>query len=463
MRDLPAAARRAAFVAASVTSCVAACFAACVAAPVAAFLLARAADSLPSAAFAATRETGPDGGAPRPILITIDDLPIGLERLHPDPADRERITNGLLAALARHRIRAVAFVIWGHVTGDADRALLGRWLDAGHELGNHTRSHPGLTRTSKEEYLADAEAGRAGLQSFLDPRGARVRFFRFPYLQEGDTADKLEGVRRYLESSGQRGLPVTIDDEDWSFEAPFLEAEGVRDTRRARLVAADYQAALRGEVRHHEATADELFGRVVPQVLLLHANAVGASEWDRLFTWLEQTHHRFAGADEVLADEAFAAPPGFVAPYGCGLWDRIAHQREEEAMRRDLAALLAAQSDAWTRGDLDAFCSVYADDALYLAPSGEVRGRAAVLERYRAHYPDRQAMGSLRLDIEEIRPVWGMEVLPSDDAIPGAIHGATVVARWILTDAGHKETSGRTLLVFHRVRNRWEIVQDASM
>jgi uncharacterized protein (TIGR02246 family) len=400
---------------------------------------------------------------PRPILITVDDLPIGMPRLHPDPADRERITSSLLATLARHRVPAVAFVIWGHVEGDADRALLGRWLDAGHELGNHTKSHPGYTKSSIEDYRADAEAGRAGLQAFLEPRGARVRFFRFPYLQEGDTEEKLEAMRRYLEASGQRGLPVTIDDEDWSFESPFLEARGRGDGRGARQVAADYQAALRAAIRHHESTSDALFGRRVPQVLLLHANAVGASEWDRLFTWLEENGHRFAGPDEVLADDAFARPPRFAAVYGCALWDRIAHEREEDATRADLAALLAAQSDAWTRGDLDAFCSVYADDAIYLSPGGEVRGRAAVLERYRGRYPDRQAMGTLRLDIEEVRPIWGMEVLPSDDAVPGAIHGATVVARWSLTYTDRKEASGRTLLVFHRVRGRWEIVQDASM
>jgi ketosteroid isomerase-like protein len=290
-----------------------------------------------------------------------------------------------------------------------------------------------------------------------------VRFFRFPYLQEGDTPEKLEAMRRYLDASGQRGLPVTIDDEDWSFEAPFLAAKKLGEPRRARQIAADDEAALRAAIRHHEATSDELFGRAAPQVLLLHANAIGASEWDRLFTWLEETGHRFAPADEVLADEVFARLPRFAAVYGCSLWDRISHEREEEAMRSDLAALLAAQSDAWTRGDLDAFCSIYADDALYLSPAGEVRGRSAVLDRYRGRYPDRAAMGTLRLTIEEVRPIWGMEVLPSDDAVPGAIHGATVVARWSLTYPDRKEASGRTLLVFHRVRGHWEIVQDASM
>jgi hypothetical protein len=42
----------------------------------------------------------------RPILITVDDLPLSTG-LHRTPAEREAVTRGLLAALARHGIRAV--------------------------------------------------------------------------------------------------------------------------------------------------------------------------------------------------------------------------------------------------------------------------------------------------------------------------------------------------------------------
>jgi peptidoglycan/xylan/chitin deacetylase (PgdA/CDA1 family)/ketosteroid isomerase-like protein len=404
-----------------------------------------------------------DAAPPRPILVSVDDLPVGGGSLHTDPADRARITDGLLGALRRHGIHAVAFVIWGHVATDADRAILARWIDAGHELGNHTRGHLDYTRTAVDAYLADVEAGRAGLQSLLDGRGARVRFFRFPYLDEGDTPDKLDAMRRYLASSRQTAVPVTIDDQDWSFDRPFVEARRAGDARRARQVGDDYLAALRLAVRHHEATGDALFGRRVPQILLLHANAVGAGEWDDLFSWLEATGHRFATADEVLADPAFGEPPRFVAPNGPGLWDRIAHQREEDQVRDALAALLEKQSAAWTRGDLDAFCAVYADDALFLSPSGLTRGRDAVLARYRSRYPDAAAMGSLRLDIDEVRPFWGIEVTPAGDAVPGRIHGATVAARWTLSYPDRPAASGRTLIVFRRGLDGWQIVQDASM
>jgi peptidoglycan/xylan/chitin deacetylase (PgdA/CDA1 family)/ketosteroid isomerase-like protein len=399
----------------------------------------------------------------RPILVTVDDLPIGSSRLHPDPDERAAITRDLLEVLRRHRVPAVGFVIWGGVKGPADTALLEHWLAAGFELGNHSSGHLDFTRTDAAAYVADVEKGRAGLQGLLDPRGGRCRLFRFPMLREGDTGDKLDAMRRYLDDSGQRPVPVTIDNQDWSFEEPYVEAVRRGDRARAREIAADYQAALRAAVRHHGKRGDALFGRPVPQILLLHANAIGAAGWDDLFTWLERTGHRFATADEVLRDPAFADPPRFVGRYGPGLWDRIAHVREDRQARDALTRLIDDQAAAWSRGDLDVFCAAYADDALFISPSGTVRGRRAVLDRYRARYPDGAAMGTLRLEIEEIRPLWGMEVTPAGDAVPGSIHGASVAARWTLAYPDRPSAAGRTLLVFRRDRDGWVIVQDASL
>src|SRR5487761_2600387 len=86
-------------------------------------------------------------GAPpgRPVLVTVDDLPIAADRLHPEAVERARLTEDLLKVLAQHHVRAVGFVEGKNVHGPIDEALLGRWVDAGHELGNQTDSHPSLT------------------------------------------------------------------------------------------------------------------------------------------------------------------------------------------------------------------------------------------------------------------------------------------------------------------------------
>jgi uncharacterized protein (TIGR02246 family) len=124
--------------------------------------------------------------------------------------------------------------------------------------------------------------------------------------------------------------------------------------------------------------------------------------------------------------------------------------------RAEVTAVLKTQSEAWNRGDLAAFTSVYAEDATFLSPSGLTKGRAEVLARYRKRYPDAKAMGTLSLEVIEVRPV----------PVGGPALGASVAARWKLSypgDAERKTAEGLTLLVLRRAGGSWEIVQDASM
>lgn len=399
----------------------------------------------------------------RPIVVTVDDLPCSSRSLHASADERRAITRGLLAALERHGIDAVGLVTWGNVQDDTDRESLEMWLDAGHELGNHSMRHLSYTATDVERYIADVDSCRARLAALLEPRGRSVRFFRFPFLREGDTREKVDAMRAYLEASGQRNLPVTLDDQDWSYERPWVEARRAGRARDLERIACDYQAALRAEILDQERRGDELAGRTLPQILLLHANEVGAAQWDALFTWLTETGHEFVVADEAFADPILNDVPPVVAERGFGAWDRIAMARRDEEARAEVAALLDAQAAAWNRGDLEEFCAVYAEDAVFAAPSGLTRGRQAVLDRYRAKYPDAAAMGTLSLEVVEARTATGTEYSVLGDARPSRVHGVSVVARWRLAYPDREGAGGLTLLVLRRARDGWVIVQDASM
>jgi peptidoglycan/xylan/chitin deacetylase (PgdA/CDA1 family) len=413
-----------------------------------------------------------------PLLVTVDDLPMTRGSLHEAWEERVAVTEGMLAVLKKHDIKAVGLVTWGNLRDAQDQELLARWRSAGHELGNHTDQHLDLSATPVEEWIADAEAGRVALTEFLATRPEpspqkTVRFFRFPYLREGDTEAKLDAVRRYLEETGQRNLPVTLDNQDWAFEVPWVEATRRGDAAAREAVARDYQASLRHSIRGYRALGERLFGRPVPQILLLHGGAVGAAQWDALFSWLEEDGYRFATADEVLADPAFQEAHRYVAERGASLWDRLLDQRRREAAERGVEETLQLQAAAWNRGDLLGFCAHYAEDAAFVSPSGLTRGRDDVLRRYRARYKDRSAMGQLSLEAVELRLLHGTERSLMGDARPGAFHGASLVARWTLhfpdrPDA--KPATGLTLLVMRPRRlsvlgesSEWEIIQDASM
>ena len=115
---------------------------------------------------------------------------------------------------------------------------------------------------------------------------------------------------------------------------------------------------------------------------------------------------------------------------------------------REASAVLDAQIAAWNRGDLEAFCALYTEDAVFASTTGLHRGRQAVLERYRKRYPDRAAMGTLAFEKEDLRA--------TADAV-------SIVARWRLSYRDKPEASGLTLVVMRRKPEGWRLVQDASM
>lgn len=119
-------------------------------------------------------------------------------------------------------------------------------------------------------------------------------------------------------------------------------------------------------------------------------------------------------------------------------------------------ALLETQAAAWNRGDLEAFCSVYVDDALFVTAGGLTKGRAEVLARYRSRYPDAEARGTL-----------SFEVLSVDVLSPGPRQvepdAIAVVARWKIARPEKPEAAGLTLLNLVRAPGGWRIAHDASM
>lgn len=137
--------------------------------------------------------------------------------------------------------------------------------------------------------------------------------------------------------------------------------------------------------------------------------------------------------------------------------------RRRSEVAEGVKKAIAAQVEAWNRGDLPAFVGLYAEDATFVSPSGVARGRDQVLERYLKKYPDRTAMGTLLLEIAEVRLAEGDEVSLFGDTVPSRVHGVSVVGRWTLSWPDRPAASGQTLLVLRPRSETWEIVQDASM
>lgn len=155
----------------------------------------------------------------------------------------------------------------------------------------------------------------------------------------------------------------------------------------------------------------------------------------------------------ALLLSALAAPAagqGFAAP------EQVAQMMIEHSLTK--------QAEAWNRGDLEAFVSIYAEDATFLSTSGLTKGRDEVLKRYQAKYPDAASRGTLSFEIVEVRQAVYVFDPPTRTDASVDVRGVSVVARWKLAYKDKEDAEGLTLLVFHPTKDHlWEIVQDASM
>jgi ketosteroid isomerase-like protein len=119
----------------------------------------------------------------------------------------------------------------------------------------------------------------------------------------------------------------------------------------------------------------------------------------------------------------------------------------EEAMTKEIEAVIVTQRDAWNQADLDSFMNGYwqSADLTFAGSSGVTRGWQPVLERYRERYKDAQAMGHLDFTNLELHPL--------------GIDAAFVLGRWHLKRTTD-ELGGVFTLVFQRFPQGWKIVHD---
>ena len=293
---------------------------------------------------------GPPAAA-RTVAVTVDDLPFVGYGL---PLDAVRaLTRDLVSALSARRVPAVAFVCEDRlfVPGEVDEriALLTEWLDAGMELGNHTWGHPGLTRTPVPAMKDAVLRGEVVTRWLLERRGRTMRWFRHPYTQTGPTREAKEEFEAFLASRGYAVAPFSIEHEDWVFASADAKLAAEHDeAARARLLAA-YLENFEARVAFYEERSRALFGREIPQVHLLHANALNARAMPLLLERLERRGYAFVTLEAALSDAAWKSPDGYVGKSGPSWLHRFAAARGE-----DVGALFRAEPEAprWV-ADLD--------------------------------------------------------------------------------------------------------------
>jgi peptidoglycan/xylan/chitin deacetylase (PgdA/CDA1 family) len=255
----------------------------------------------------------------RRVAVTFDDLPMTGGGFADGPAVVEN-NRKIVAALKANRIPAVGFVNERQLEGagqrEERRAALRLWVDAGLELGNHTYAHKSFYSTPLAEFQQEVIRGEPFTRQLLASRGMKLRYFRHPFLNTGRTLADKRAFEKFLAGRGYRVAPVTHDNMEWVFAREYARALAAGDAEKAGRVAAEYVPYMEHLFEFYERLSVELFGREIPQVLLVHANLLNGDHFQKMVEMMRRRGYRFVTLEEAMRDEAYRHPDTYVGPVG---------------------------------------------------------------------------------------------------------------------------------------------------
>ncbi len=171
------------------------------------------------------------GYHPDKVALSFDD--------GPDP----KWTPKILDILKAKNVQAT-FMVIGEQAQD-NVGLLKRYVREGHEIGNHTFTHPDISEISPRQLMLQLNLTE---RLFASKLGVKPLYFRPPYSidQEPDTNDQAAPAYR-IQQMGYTIVGDKIDTSDWD-EHPRKTPQQITDSAMAQLDAMKTKPQLRGSV-----------------------------------------------------------------------------------------------------------------------------------------------------------------------------------------------------------------------
>lgn len=210
-------------------------------------------------------------------------------------------------------LKAALFVCGERVDNPAGKTLLEKWNSDGHLICNHSYSHWYLP--SKKIAVEDYAADITKCEKLISHHGNFAKLYRFPYLKEGDTIEKRDGVRAFMKTNGYRNGYVTIDASDWYYSQRLESA--LKKNPKAELAPYRdaYCAHILDRAGYYRQLSLDVLGREIPHTLLIHHNLLNALFLGDLIAMFKAEGWEFVDASTAYSDPIFSSSPD-ITPAG---------------------------------------------------------------------------------------------------------------------------------------------------
>lgn len=239
------------------------------------------------------------------VSFTFDDGALG---------DRPNYTfdewNGmLLKKLKDANIEAMFFVTGKNKTGAKGKRLLKSWNNDGHKIAHHTFNH--LNFNSERHTFEIFKDDFFKNDSILKTYSNYCDFFRFPYLKEGDTQEKVDSARNFLKEQNYRNGYVTIDASDWYIDSRLIQRLRKNPNADISNFREFYLNHIWERAKFYEKLSLELNGRHIKHTLLLHHNLAAALFIEDLIEMFKDKDWEIVSASDAYKDPVYLTETRF--------------------------------------------------------------------------------------------------------------------------------------------------------
>ena len=219
----------------------------------------------------------------------------------------QHINGTILNTLQRNKVRAILYPSLSKIGGIPEIDMVKQWGEQGHRIGNHGNLHLNLNKddVSLPAYLNDMQQGH---HAFASLKGFVSRY-RFPFLKEGNTLEKRDGVKQWIKDQHYQSGAVSIDASDWFYNQLFLKYQQENDQQSLTKLKQAYTFHLLERAKYYDDLAQKTLGRSPKHVLLLHVRAINAA-W--LQDIIDAFHHHgwtFIDSDTAYQDPLYNIEP----------------------------------------------------------------------------------------------------------------------------------------------------------